>query len=166
MRSGARRSHRSCDDHVSRSGVTGERPVLVRPAADGDAPSLAALLAHLGYPADAAELPERLRSLRSEGDDAFVAVVDGSIAGLATVHSRAVLHAARPVVQLTALVVPPEMRGHGVGRALVDEAERWGKARGADRLVVTTALHRTDAPLFYERIGFEHTGRRYVKRLD
>ena len=111
-------------------------------------------------------MPERLRRLRSTGDDAFVAEVDGATVGLATVHSRAVLHAARPVVQLTALVVPPEMRGRGVGRALVDEAERWGRTRGADRLVVTTALHRADAPLFYERIGFEHTGRRYVKRFD
>jgi GNAT superfamily N-acetyltransferase len=82
------------------------------------------------------------------------------------VHTRAVLHVARPVAQLTALVVPPEMRGRGVGRALVAEAERWGRARGADRLVVTTALHRADAPLFYERLGFDHTGRRYVRRFD
>jgi GNAT superfamily N-acetyltransferase len=150
--------------------VTGEGTALsavgIRLATDADAPAIASLLVHLGYPADAADVPERLRRLRSTGDDAFVAEVDGATVGLATVHSRAVLHAARPVVQLTALVVPPQMRGRGVGRALVDEAERWGKARGADRLVVTTALHRVDAPLFYERIGFEHTGRRYVKRLD
>jgi len=150
--------------------VKGERPadgpVRIRPATDADTAALALLLAHLGYPADAAELPERLRRLRSAGDDAFVADVDGATVGLATVHSRYVLHGARPVVQLTALVVPPEMRGRGVGRALVHEAERWGKARGADRLVVTTALHRADAPLFYERLGFEQTGRRYVKRFD
>lgn len=150
--------------------MTAERPadsvVEIRRATDADAPAIATLLAHLGYPADMAEVPERLRRLRSAGDDAFVADVAGVTAGLATVHSRAVLHAARPVVQLTALVVPPEMRGRGVGRALVDEAERWGKSRGADRLVVTTALQRVEAPLFYERIGFEHTGRRYVKRFE
>ena len=150
--------------------MTGERPpssaVEIRRATDADASSIATLLAHLGYPAEADEVPERLQRLRSAGDEAFVAEIDRATVGLATVHSRAVLHAARPVVQLTALVVPPEMRGRGVGRALVDEAERWAKTRGADRLVVTTALHRAEAPLFYERIGFEHTGRRYVKRLD
>ncbi|PYP80738.1 MAG: GNAT family N-acetyltransferase [Gemmatimonadetes bacterium] len=144
----------------------GARSVDIRPAVDADAPALAALLAHLGYPADAAELPDRLRRLREAGDDAFVADVDGATVGLATVHSRAVLHVARPVAQLTALVVPPEMRGRGVGRALVDAAERWGRAHGADRLVVTTALHRADAPLFYERLGFEHTGRRYVRKFS
>jgi GNAT superfamily N-acetyltransferase len=140
--------------------------VVIRLATDADAPAIASLLAHLGYPADPADLPERIRRLRAAGDDAFVAEVDGTTVGLATVHARDVLHVARPVGQLTALVVPPEIRGRGVGRALVAEAERWGRGRGADRLVVTTALHRADAPLFYERLGFEHTGRRYVRRFD
>ena len=143
------------------------RPVVrIRAATADDATAMASLLGHLGYPADPAELPDRLRRLRAAGDDAFVAEVDGAAVGLATVHTRAVLHVARPVAQLTALVVPPEMRGRGVGRALVAEAERWGRARGADRLVVTTALHRADAPRFYERLGFEHTGRRYVRRFE
>jgi GNAT superfamily N-acetyltransferase len=140
--------------------------VRIRPATDAEAPAIASLLAHLGYPADPAELPERLRRMRAAGDDAFVAELNDTPVGLATVHARAVLHVARPVAQLTALVVPPEMRGRGVGRALVAEAERWGRERGADRLVVTTALHRAEAPLFYERLGFEHTGRRYVRRFD
>lgn len=148
------------------SRVESRTPVAIRPADDADAPDLAALLAHLGYPADAADLPDRLLRLRSGGDDAFVAVLDGEMVGLATVHARAVLHVARPVAQLTALVVPPAMRGRGVGRALVAAAEQWARAQGADRLVVTTALHRADAPLFYERLGFEHTGRRYVRKLE
>ena len=138
----------------------------IRGATSADAPVLATLLGHLGYPADAAEIPERLERLCATGDDAFVAVRDGAVVGLATVHSRAVLHAARPVAQLTALVVPPEQRGRGIGRALVARAEKWGRDHGANRLVVTTALHRAEAPRFYERLGFEHTGRRYVKVLE
>jgi len=39
-------------------------------------------------------------------------------------------------------------------------AEEWG-ARSSPR-----PLHRADAPLFYEALGFEHTGRRYVRRFD
>ena len=149
-------------DHHS---AAGDVPFSVRRATDDDASALAPLLAYLGYPAAAADLPTRLARLRAAGDDAFVAEVGSTIVGLATVHSRPVLHHALPVAQLTALVVPPEMRGRGVGRALVTVAEQWAREHGADRLVVTTALHRAEAPLFYERLGFDHTGRRYVKRL-
>ena len=143
-----------------------ERAIEVRRATESDAPVLAALLAHLGYPADAVELPARLERLRAAGDDACVALMDGGVTGLATVHSRTVLHAARSVAQLTALVVLPEARGRGIGRALVAWAEQWARDHGANRLVVTTALHRAEAPRFYERLGFDHTGRRYVKHLD
>jgi len=138
----------------------------VRPARDDDAPAVAELLAHLGYPAPVADIPARLARLRARGDaDTLVATADGRVVGLATVHARDVLHHAHPVVQLTALVVPPEMRGRGVGRTLVRAVERWAAARGADRLVLTTALHRAEAPAFYERLGFEHTGRRYARRI-
>jgi GNAT superfamily N-acetyltransferase len=138
----------------------------VRPARDDDAPSVAELLDHLGYPAPPSDIPARLARLRAKGDaDTLVAVVDGRVVGLATVHARDVLHHAHPVVQLTALVVPPDMRGRGVGRTLVSAVERWAAARGADRLVLTTALHRAEAPAFYERLGFEHTGRRYARRI-
>ena len=138
----------------------------VRPARDDDASAVAELLGHLGYPAPPAEIPARLVRLRARGDaETLVAVADGRVVGLATVHARDVLHHAHPVVQLTALVVPPDMRGRGVGRILVDVVERWAATRGADRLVLTTALHRAEAPGFYERLGFEHTGRRYARRI-
>ena len=140
--------------------------VTIRLAAGSDAHSLATLLGHLGYPAAAADVPPRLERLRGAGDEAFVAEIDGVVVGLATAHTRAVLHAALPVAQLTALVVPPDARGRGVGRALVAQVEQWSRARGAERLVVTTALHRAEAPHFYERLGFDHTGRRYMKPLD
>jgi GNAT superfamily N-acetyltransferase len=152
------------------SGVAADGPavseVAVRPATPADAATVAALLGHLGYPAPAGAIPARLVRMRAKGDaEALVAAIASDVVGLATVHARDVLHHDVPVVQLTALVVPPERRGLGVGRALVDAVLAWAAARGADRLVVTTALHRAEAPRFYERLGFEHTGRRYVRWL-
>jgi GNAT superfamily N-acetyltransferase len=139
----------------------------VRPARDEDADAVAEQLAHLGYPAPPTEVPARLARLRARGDaETFVALAERRIVGLATVHARDVLHNARPVVQLTALVVSPDVRGRGVGRALVGVVERWAAERGADRLVLTTALHRADARGFYERLGFEHTGWRYARSIS
>ena len=140
--------------------------IEVRPARDEDADAVAEQLGHLGYPAPAADMPARLARLRARGEaDTFVALAGRRVVGLATVHARDVLHHARPVVQLTALVVSPDVRGRGVGRALVGVVERWAAERGADRLVLTTALHRAEAPAFYERLGFDHTGRRYARRI-
>ena len=142
------------------------RGVVVRPATAADAATVAELLGHLGYPAPTEAIPARLARMRAKGDaEAFVAARAIDVVGLATVNARDVLHHGTPVVQLTALVVRPEHRGHGVGRALADAVLAWAAERGADRLVVTTALHRVEAPEFYERLGFEHTGRRYVRRL-
>jgi GNAT superfamily N-acetyltransferase len=124
-----------------------ESEIDIRLAGPDDSIALAELLGHLGYPADPAEMPGRLARLDSGDSSAFVAVLDGAVVGLATVHRRVVLHAEAPVVQLTALVVGPEMRGRGIGRVLVAEAERWAVRFGAQKLVVTTALHRAEAPL-------------------
>jgi GNAT superfamily N-acetyltransferase len=70
-----------------------------------------------------------------------------------------------PRAMLTALVVREDTRGRGVGRALVAAVEHWARERGAGRVVVTTALRRAGAHAFYERLGFEFTGRRYVKSI-
>jgi GNAT superfamily N-acetyltransferase len=143
-----------------------ESSVQVRIATANDAAAMAELIGHLGYPAEARDLPDRLARMRSRGDaEAFVAISGDDVVGVATVHTRVVLHAALPVVQLTALVTSPSMRNRGVGRALVDVVQSWALERGAEKLVVTTALHRVEAPRFYERLGFEQTGRRFVKRL-
>lgn len=141
-------------------------PVPIRLAVASDAPALARLLAELGYPAEPAEMPGRLAMMCADGTAAaFVADGGDGAVGLVTVGQRMVLHSATPVCQLTALVVRRDVRGRGVGAALVGAAENWARERGAVRIVVTTALHRAEAPLFYERLGYEHTGRRYVHLL-
>jgi GNAT superfamily N-acetyltransferase len=144
--------------------------MAIRAPSARDAPAIAMLLAELGYPAERHEIPGRVERMCADGTAAvFVAGADGpstaEVLGVVTVHALSVLHAEAPVAQLTALVVHATARGRGVGAALVAAAERWARARGAARIVVTTALHRVQAPRFYERLGYEHTGRRYVRTL-
>ena len=47
----------------------------------------------------------------------------------------------------------------GVGQLTYDESLFHG------RVTLTTANHRADAHKFYENIGYECTGRRYIKKL-
>jgi GNAT superfamily N-acetyltransferase len=127
---------------------------------------LAALLAELGYPADSAAVRDRLARLTARSDVAVFVADDGSAeAGLATVHVIPCIHVDEPMAMLSALVVGERHRGRGIGRGLVTAAERWAIERGAPRMTLVSGLARRDAHAFYERLGYEHTGRRYSKML-
>lgn len=137
--------------------------IQVRDAEAGDADALALLCGQLGYPSSRDAVLSRLERMVRGGARALVAANGADVIGLATVHLRNMINHEAPLAQLTLLVVDEERRSRGVGRALVDEAEAWARAQGCRRIIVTTALHRTGAHAFYERIGYAHTGRRYGK---
>ena len=138
--------------------------VLVRDAEERDAPAIASLCAQLGYPTPAEAVASRMDRLREGGGGRVVVAASGdAVVGLATIHIRHMINHEAPIGQLTLLVVDERVRGQGVGRILVAESEAWVRARGCKRFVVTTALRRTEAHAFYEKLGFTHTGRRYGK---
>jgi GNAT superfamily N-acetyltransferase len=140
--------------------------LTIRPAAPADAPSLAALLAQLGYEAGAATIPARLDALRADGGIALVAVMqDGRVVGAASAAKHATLHADRPTGYITALVTDETVRRRGVGRQLVAALEEWARDAGCHRLSVTSAEHRGDAHAFYPSCGFPYSGRRFTKTL-
>jgi GNAT superfamily N-acetyltransferase len=93
-------------------------------------------------------------------------VVADRVVGIATAHVYVTLHGEHPAAMLSGLVVDDTVRGRGVGRRLVDAIGVWARRHGARKLVVTTALRRAGAHAFYERLGFQLTGRRYQERLD
>ncbi|HVE32930.1 MAG TPA: GNAT family N-acetyltransferase [Gemmatimonadaceae bacterium] len=138
--------------------------ISIRDAEERDAPAIASLCGQLGYPTPAEAVASRMDRLREGGQARVVVAVDGdSTVGLATIHLRHMINHEAPIGQLTLLVVDERVRGQGVGRLLVAESEAWARARGCKRFVVTTALRRTEAHAFYEKLGFVHTGRRYGK---
>jgi N-acetylglutamate synthase and related acetyltransferases len=95
----------------------------------------------------------------------LVAELDGDVVGVATCHIYPALHRTEPVAWLTSLVTAGHARGRGVGGTLVSSIERWAAERGATRLSLTSATHRTDAHGFYERRGYERTGVRLTHAL-
>lgn len=142
--------------------------VTIRPALPADAEVLSELLAQLGYPAPASDIPQRLRALsNSPSSAAFVATNRfGEVVGLVTGHIIASIHDNSPVAWLTTLVVLEDARGAGIGSALVRHVERWAAEKGAQRLSVTSGNHRQATHDFYEKRDYERTGLRFTKRLD
>jgi GNAT superfamily N-acetyltransferase len=57
------------------------------------------------------------------------------------------------------------MRRHGIGRVLIATAEKDFTQRGIRRIALNTQLIRDDAHKFYESLGYERNGWRFVKQL-
>ena len=138
----------------------------IRDARPGDASAIAALLTQLGYPTDADAVEERLDRLGVVGDRVVIAELSGEVVGLAHLQATPAIELDRPVAKIGALVVDEAQRGQGVGRALVEAVEEEARRRGCEVLFLTTSERRDDAHAFYERVGLEHTGRRYSRTLS
>jgi N-acetylglutamate synthase-like GNAT family acetyltransferase len=141
----------------------------VRDATIADIPGLASLLGELGYPVAPEPLTKRVERLLSSSDNrVLVATRPGEPTpiGLLALHLMPVIHDAHDLAMIMALVITERARGEGVGRALIERATAVARERGSSRLFVTTHLRRSGAHAFYERLGFEFTGRRYVKVID
>ena len=85
----------------------------------------------------------------------FVAVVDGEDVGIvrgARDDSRA------DAAWLISMWVAPEVRGQGVGEALIDAVVEWARASGARRLLLDVGDHNRPAIALYARKGFEPNG--------
>ena len=140
--------------------------LVLRDAHAADVPSLAALLAELGYPSRPERVSERLARLFADpSSHVTVALLDGVVIGYSTLHVRAVLEQDEPSCELTSLCVAHVHRGHGFGGRLLADVERRARARGCASVVLSSATRRADAHAFYERHGYVATGRRFKKSL-
>lgn len=61
----------------------------------------------------------------------------------------------------------PDARGRGIGRQMVQAAERWLRQRGVVKVQLMVRESNTKVVSFYERLGFEETPRVVMaKRLS
>ena len=141
--------------------------IQLRTATAEDADDIAALLGELGYPSDAPEIPSRLSVMIKEGGTVVLAVDStGATLGMMALARLFTLHSAAPVAYITALVTAQSARRYGVGRMLVEEAKKWAQKTGCNKLMLTSAEHRSDAHVFYPSCGLPYTGRRFATPIS
>ena len=92
----------------------------------------------------------------SEGSTVRLAFVDDVACGIVGAFFEG---SDRTTARLVSMWVAKEMRGRGVGKALVDAAFAWAMESGARAMVLTVTSNNETATRFYERLGFEKTGR-------
>jgi ribosomal protein S18 acetylase RimI-like enzyme len=138
----------------------------IRDAELNDAPELAVLMCELGYETTRAEMQTRLKLILSNpAYKTFVAIMDGCVCGMIGTLTYPSYEHNDPSGRIVALVTLSTARRRGIGRALVATAEKDFAQKGIRRVALDTRLTRGDAHKFYESLGYERNGWRFVKRL-
>ena len=139
--------------------------VRVRPMTPADAGAVATLSGQLGYPSTPLQIQERYRALVDDPDSTVLVATngDGAIVGWVHVFGNHLLES-DPSAEVGGLVVDERVRGTGIGRTLMDAAERWAKERGYLEVWVRSNTIRKETHVFYQHLGYEITKSQYKFR--
>ncbi len=143
----------------------------VRAARRGDFEAVTALLEALGRPAVTDATREDCRALFENqviDPDAHHLVAEddaGALVGFCSLHFRERLNRPTPEAWVPDLIVAEHARRAGVGRALLEEAERRARERGCWGLALESAYRRAEAHHLYRRLRMRDLGKSFHKSL-
>ena len=144
--------------------MTDDAALSIRPAADSDADTIAALFTDEGYPAGPSDILERLTRFASDHSRVLVAEHDGALLGFIALHAMPRFEHDDRILRVLALVVDAGARERGVGRALMAEAERIGADLDAAFIEITAGHHRPEARRLYESLGYDGNVAAYLRK--
>jgi GNAT superfamily N-acetyltransferase len=136
--------------------------MLVRTATADDAASIAELSAELGYPSDEQAMRARLIALQAAPTDWVALAQDGGLA-LGWIHvARRVTLEEGEAAEILGLVVRSTAHRRGVGRRLIEAAERWCREQSLATLRVRSNVLRQAAHEFYPALGFHRSKSQHI----
>ena len=144
--------------------MTERQPIDLRSATVADAERIAALFTDEGYPSGPSDIVDRLARFDSDGSRVIVADNGGEVLGFVAVHALQRFEHSDRIIRIMALVVDAGERGRGIGRLLMEEAERIGRDLDAAFAEVTAGHHRPDARRLYEELGYDGTVAAYLRK--
>jgi ribosomal-protein-alanine N-acetyltransferase len=126
----------------------------IAPAHPRDLPALLAL-EEAAFPGDRMSRRALAHNVQSPRVSFLVAYEGKNLVG----HALIAFRRGSGVARLTSLAVAPGEAGRGLGRRLLQAAERRAKAQGADRLRLEVRADNAPAIGLYERAAFVRRGR-------
>ena len=131
---------------------------MVRRAELADAEAIGRLLHDFNVEFDDVPTPpeqigERMREVIAEGSTIVLLVGDGPD-GFVVLRFQPSLSTSGLECYLAELYVVPDMRGQGLGRALMEEAIEVARREGADYIHLGTSEDDVAARALYEKLGF------------
>jgi len=137
----------------------------LRDAKASDAARLVELIRELGHEISEKQVRKNLAALRKSDETPIVATLNKKIVGLVGIHKTITVHRDAPLGRITVLIVTKESQDHGVGRMLVEEAEKLLRKTGCKLVEVTSNDRRAEAHAFYRHLGYERTSIRFFKKV-
>ena len=145
-----------------------ESLMIIRPALKKDFNEIADLIiSELGYQNLTHEdIRKRLSVIeKSYNHKTLVACIDGRVVGFIGL-CRVVTYETDEYVAILALAVSEKYQRQGTGKALLEAATDYVKKTGVKVMKVSSALHRTNAHLFYEANGFDRVGFTFISNVE
>ena len=144
--------------------------LITRPAATADAPTLVALV-NSAYRGDSSKAGWTTEADLLDGQRVDIEGLAGTIASPGNVvllHERdhapvACVHLERTGEDcyLGMLTILPAMQGAGIGRQMLEAAERWAVEHWSSRtMFMTVIVQRSELIAWYQRRGYRRTGER------
>jgi GNAT superfamily N-acetyltransferase len=142
----------------------------IRLARLDDATAVAALVTELGYPGDTVEtIRGRLATWERTGNTTvLVAEQSERLVGVVALTVVPFFEREGNWGRVVALVVARECRGNGIGRLLLEAAEKTALDQGCLIMELTSARRRSGALAFYHTVGYQdwcQRSARFVKDL-
>jgi GNAT superfamily N-acetyltransferase len=141
-------------------------PLYIRKANDNDAEILAELMSELtNEPISAQIAKDRLNFVKnSPFDFLYVCVENEEVLGFLAFRIRENIEAPTRYGEISAIVVNPKARNKGVGRFLMEYAEKLAKEHECIGTWLVSGFGREEeAHKFYKKLGYEITGYRFRK---
>ncbi|HEY9165378.1 MAG TPA: GNAT family N-acetyltransferase [Candidatus Kryptonia bacterium] len=134
----------------------------LRKATEKDVVRVSELCSQLGYQANPDMVLSRLKKIDSEREHrVWVAEIEGLVVGWIQCASRITIESGE-FAEIVGLVVDEKSRTRGIGRKLVEKAERWAKEIGQQSIRVRTNVKRVESNIFYRTLGFSETKKQSV----
>ena len=140
----------------------------MRKAEAGDIKDLCALTDEMSHTSiTAGEMAERLRMVEASPIDSLFVCEDGNrVVGLLGFRIRENIEEPSRFGEISAVVVEGNSRRQGIGRFMMDYAEKLAVELNCKGMWLVSGFAREkEAHEFYNRLGFQITGYRFVKLI-
>ena len=131
-----------------------EHKVTIRMMCETDAKAVSALMPTLGYEATPEIVLARFANIEQGSSDyVFVAEKSGDV--IAFCHAKGIRRIdSDGYGEILTVVVDDSHHRLGIGRQIIEHASEWIFRNGFSRVRLGSGVHRIEAHLFYESLGF------------